>query len=59
MDKLLEALKLIRDECKQHDNCTDCPMWASRVGACGVDKRPQEWNVLNEVQFRPRIMGDY
>ena len=58
MDKLLEALKLIRDECKQHDNCKECPMWALHTCVCGVDNTPREWRVRDEVKIRPSVIRD-
>ena len=30
MEELIEALHVIKDECKKHDDCCDCPMFVRR-----------------------------
>ena len=57
MDKLIEALKLIKDECQKYDNCDECPMWEIRLEKCGLHCSPRAWKVNETVQFRPSVIG--
>ena len=45
-DKLNEAIKTIKEECKAHSICTECPM----NGNC--NEYPKEWKevTINDVQ---------
>lgn len=51
-DELLKALELIREECKKHHNCEDCPLICAD-GDCGVTvQTPQYWSLKKrEVYF--------
>ena len=53
--ELKHALKVIRDECKKHDRCQNCPLgmltsggkwWDCRLlhGEC-IDFLPYKWNI--------------
>lgn len=47
--ELLEALKTIRKECKNHDKCAVCPMHdKDRPDQCGITYgvvNPSEWGL--------------
>lgn len=52
-DKLLNALRVIKEECKSHGNsCKDCPL-LNCEGLCGVNKEaPEDWMLeKREVYF--------
>ena len=45
---LLSALKMIREECKKHNNCPTCPL-RNRFDGCSMDgARPEGWLFKNE-----------
>lgn len=49
MKKLIEALHVIQDECKKHDDCECCPLYVNLV--CGVnDLDPDNWKINDEAQ---------
>lgn len=50
-DKLLEALKCIKEECKKHNSCSTCPM--SVIGnECGVnDSTPADWELVPRTVY--------
>ena len=40
---LEKALRVIRDECTEHDDCNMCPL-RTESGGCAVNKNcPQDW----------------
>lgn len=50
-DKLLEALKVIKEECKKHDNCKMCALSKSH-NECGVnDSSPDEWVLVPRTVY--------
>jgi hypothetical protein len=50
-DKLLEALKVIKEECKKHDSCSTCPM-SVRGDACGIDdSSPNDWKLVPRTTY--------
>lgn len=59
MDHLLEALQVIRGECKQHETCRDCPLRKEplEVGQnnCSVAEiNPMYWNLKTDIEI-PRL----
>lgn len=50
-EKLLDALKIIQDECAKYKVCTDCPFFVqSDDNNCGILSRsPDKWK-LKKVQ---------
>lgn len=40
---LEKALKVIRDECSEHDNCDMCPLRTERDGCAVIKDCPQDW----------------
>ena len=52
-EELLNALKLIKAECKKYKNCDDCPMYTHNELGCGViDDEPKNWLLeKREVYF--------
>ena len=49
MDKLVEALHVIQDECKENEGCRNCPMIVD--GVCGImDTEPCDWRINDEIQ---------
>ena len=52
-EKLLEALKVIRDECRKHDvfDCSECPLFDYDNKGCrvvdGIDY-PRDWYLKEE-----------
>lgn len=43
-DLLIFALCVIKDECYEHDNCSNCPLWNDRQIHCGIrEEVPSEW----------------
>lgn len=53
-EELLNALKLIKEECKKQDSCgVNCPMWSIGNDECGVTgDAPNEWKLeKREVYF--------
>lgn len=45
--KLIDALHLIKAECKKHEGCVDCPFYVVREkSACGLRcKNPAAWKI--------------
>ena len=45
--KLIDALHLIKDECKKHEGCIDCPFYVVKEkSACGLGyKNPAAWKI--------------
>lgn len=41
-NKLISALKTIREECNKRDSCPTCPL-RNRIGGCSVVGRPEQW----------------
>ena len=60
--ELIDALELIRDECKKHNQCTEC-MLRNNDDRCGVMEdqsgygfeAPSQWNIKNDHGI-PRIL---
>jgi hypothetical protein len=53
MKELIEALHIIKDECKKHDGsaCGECPMWSDEGNCCCVtDVEPSLWKINDGVQ---------
>ena len=44
---LLNALKVIRTECKKHENCHDCPLCSDEGCKLKIDG-PKNWVLANE-----------
>ncbi len=46
--KLLNALKLIREECTKYENesCNNCPLCSDE--GCNLRNRPREWRLITE-----------
>ena len=50
-EKLLEALKDIKEECAKHDCCSTCPM-CIRGEVCGIgDSSPNEWKLVPRTTY--------
>lgn len=49
-DKLLDALKVIKKECRKHRECNGCPM--ALDDCCMLEREPAEWKI------EPRIVLD-
>ena len=49
MEKLIEALKLIKTACISHnDSCEACPMYAYRYEGCMLySEHPNNWDILD------------
>lgn len=54
-EKIIEALKVIRDTCEEHDDCCECPF--SDGGDCLIcsEESPDEWH-LNELKSWKAIL---
>jgi len=49
VEKLLEALRIIRDTCSQHGNCHHCPLRDADV-ICTLRKEPPAgWKLAEKV----------
>lgn len=46
MEKLLEALNIIKEECGKYTDCRSCPMYDPDYRECGVYATPVFWSVL-------------
>ena len=63
-ERLLEALKLIKNECSSHSECKTCPMRVKNIGQdeymCYLrTKNPLCWTFKEDVpQEKPRVFGD-
>lgn len=54
--ELLEALKVIREECKKHVNCGMCPMRTDNT-ECALRKNyPQNWTLSCDCET-PRLFS--
>ena len=42
MKKLIEALHVIQEECKKHENCKSCPFCTE---TCGFEGIPLDWEI--------------
>ena len=50
-DKLLEALEIIKEECRKHQDCKTCPMRNVHNG-CGVDdSSPSDWRLVPHTVY--------
>ena len=49
MKKLIEALHTIKDECKEHINCSQCPMGTTDCDCLIRDVNPNHWKINDEV----------
>ena len=49
MEKLIEALKFIKNACINHaDSCETCPMYANRYDDCMLySNHPNDWDILD------------
>lgn len=49
-EKLLEALKVIREECTNHDNCRDCLLHDPKNAQICVFKglNPEDWKLYGD-----------
>lgn len=59
--ELIEALIVIRDECKKHDNCEECPLRDSENNACSLPTSSQsiypcDWDLRTDY-IAPRIFN--
>lgn len=46
--KLLDALHIIQDECRLHNECDDCPFIDSNKVSCGIAKSPHSWRIKKD-----------
>lgn len=53
MTDLEKALILIRDICKEHKYCRDCPLYVSSDGNCGIRSQPEKWRLKNDGDPNP------
>lgn len=56
--ELLDALKMIRDECKKHDECAKCPL-RDRDDLCYLEESgdtPNAWVFIDDVPT-PRLFA--
>ena len=50
--KLIEALKLISEVCKDYSNCYDCPLGNSN-GECLIsEENPHNWDIVDKQVVR-------
>lgn len=55
--ELIEALIVIRDECKKHDNCEECPLRDSENNACSLPTAsPCNWDLRTDY-IVPRLFN--
>lgn len=46
MKILLEALRVIKNECEKHDHCKECPLGSGDGYVCCVsDTEPESWKI--------------
>ena len=54
MKELIDALHVIQDECKKHDeegNCRNCMLFCEDCNSCAVIKHtPDLWEINDRVQ---------
>jgi len=49
MKELLEALKIIKGVCQQHEHCWSCPLF-DEEGNCPIGEYyPSEWELVDEI----------
>lgn len=51
---LLEALKVIVNECKKHDTCDSCPM-RDKFDECALQNDPPDDWVFKDNEVVPRL----
>ena len=58
MEKLIEALKLIKTTClKYNDNCGNCPMYSPPYEDCVLySVHPNHWSVLDAPESIARVV---
>lgn len=49
MKNLIEALKTIKNECREHPMCKNCPIYDEDSG-CIVEPLPCDWEISNDVE---------
>lgn len=57
---LIEALKVIREECKKHTNCETCHLRDYDGGGCCITRTPENWELScdDDVQKKvPRLFA--
>lgn len=56
MDELLKALNVIKNECRSHEHCDDCPLRikdgsSSVEGYCSIiNDKPDHWDLVAECE---------
>lgn len=46
--KLLEALKTIKETCANHERCVNCPIFSDHEGGCAFEGSPNNLILTNE-----------
>lgn len=47
--KLIEALELIQEICKQCRHCCNCPMGSIKGGCVISEEDPSDWNISKPI----------
>lgn len=46
MEELIKALNTIKEECKKHGNCDECPIGNDDCDCLVGDSSPEDWNII-------------
>lgn len=44
-DNILDALRIVQQECKMHEDCVGCPLIAADPEECILDSIPKDWQI--------------
>ena len=58
MNNLIEALKIIKSECKKYRSCKECPL-SNLSNNCAVNStRPDLWQVMDAPKAFIKVFGE-
>lgn len=56
MEKLIEALQTIKEECMKHEECIYCPMYGNPKEFCKIhEDNPCDWEINLKTT---KVLGD-
>lgn len=51
-EEIINALKVIKDECGQYEECENCPFYNEKI-YCAIrdpDENPSQWDIAEETE---------
>lgn len=58
MKKLIEALHVIQDECREHEECKNCPLYEYGAG-CKIKEKyryPYDWKINDNAESNKSLL---